>query len=188
MTFKESENIIRDKINKKENHKNHEAISTSKNDKLSKYTSLGQFQFEDGIKHGNENEKYTFNKFIKSKLNLKNSEKEKGFIFKEEVNKDELLIDINLSSKNKNMNSENKDKLNNEIPVSKMKHSKSKKTMDCINKIQESQGIKFFTKYHHPGKWMFIIQEQMECWSCCLNENKDSEGCLKEKGVKVIIK
>lgn len=38
------------------------------------------------------------------------------------------------------------------------------------------------TKYHHNGKWAMSAVEKYECWSCCMNSDKDSDGCV---GVKV---
>ena len=38
------------------------------------------------------------------------------------------------------------------------------------------------TKYHHNGKWALSAVEKAECWSCCMNGEKESEGCV---GVKV---
>lgn len=31
--------------------------------------------------------------------------------------------------------------------------------------------------YHHPGTWAWNEAEQRECWSCCVNDSKESRGC-----------
>lgn len=169
MSFKGTEDVIRDKIYTKESHKNHHTNHNNTTELNKSVNNVENNKIDKSIK-------LSFNRNIKAKL--KNDESLKnGPVFNEEINKDEQLINIELSSKCKT-------DYNNK----KLKNSKSKKTIQCINKIHESQGINFITKYHHPGKWQFIIQEQMECWSCCLNEEKESEGCVKEKDVKVILK
>jgi hypothetical protein len=34
------------------------------------------------------------------------------------------------------------------------------------------------TKYFHNGKWEMNAIDKVECWSCCMNLQKDSEGCV----------
>lgn len=33
-------------------------------------------------------------------------------------------------------------------------------------------------KYFHNGKWQMMKAEGVECWSCCMNAEKDNEGCV----------
>lgn len=33
-------------------------------------------------------------------------------------------------------------------------------------------------KYYHNGKWEMSKSEKKESWSCCMNSDKDSEGCV----------
>jgi hypothetical protein len=37
------------------------------------------------------------------------------------------------------------------------------------------------TKYYHNGKWQMNPVEKEECWSCCMNNEKGSEGCVAVK-------
>jgi hypothetical protein len=36
-------------------------------------------------------------------------------------------------------------------------------------------------RYYHSGKWAMNPIEQEEVWSCCLNAEKNSEGCVAVK-------
>jgi hypothetical protein len=36
-------------------------------------------------------------------------------------------------------------------------------------------------KYYHNGKWEFNPIEKEESWSCCMNAEKNSEGCVAVK-------
>lgn len=33
-------------------------------------------------------------------------------------------------------------------------------------------------KYYHNGKWELNRIDNEECWSCCMNADKESEGCV----------
>jgi hypothetical protein len=33
-------------------------------------------------------------------------------------------------------------------------------------------------EYYHNGKWEMNPIEKQECWSCCMNAEKDSAGCV----------
>jgi hypothetical protein len=36
-------------------------------------------------------------------------------------------------------------------------------------------------KYYHNGKWEMSTVEKEECWSCCMNADPNSEGCVAVK-------
>ena len=65
-----------------------------------------------------------------------------------------------------------------------LRKSMKKKELKPLNKPFIPQGYTFAkekVKYYHPGKWFMCDSEGLECYSCCMNENKDSIGCIKEK-------
>ena len=33
-------------------------------------------------------------------------------------------------------------------------------------------------KYYHNGKWELCKVDEKESWSCCMNADKNSEGCV----------
>ena len=43
-----------------------------------------------------------------------------------------------------------------------------------------SQRVKIVHKYYHSGCWSQVpgIEEEF-AWSCCMNEDRDSRGCMK---------
>lgn len=66
------------------------------------------------------------------------------------------------------------------------------KVLASLNKPFIPKGYVFSKeKYEriHPGTWFFSGTDQIDCWSCCMNHDKDSEGCVKNliSGGKAIL-
>jgi len=48
---------------------------------------------------------------------------------------------------------------------------------DTTKTLRQTKG----TKYYHNGKWEMNQIEKEESWSCCMNADKTSEGCVAVK-------
>ena len=44
--------------------------------------------------------------------------------------------------------------------------------------MQKTLRVTKHKKYYHNGKWELNQIEKKECWSCCMNKQKDSDGCV----------
>jgi hypothetical protein len=56
------------------------------------------------------------------------------------------------------------------------------KVLASLNKPFKPKGYVFTKENYeriHPGTWFFSPTDQIDCWSCCMNHDKDSEGCVK---------
>jgi hypothetical protein len=68
----------------------------------------------------------------------------------------------------------------NEAKVFESKKTTVNSDPECTLKPDLSKTIKHHKvrKYYHNGKWEINKNEGIECWSCCVNADKDSEGCV----------
>lgn len=170
--------------NKNNNNNNKSKALEMEIDKTSVLINLDNFyNNHNNSKNSNNNNNNNNSTFKTSLPNLHSSISKKSYPFHPKIwhKKDYQTI------KNSSLNPlgprtgvvVDKEKALKDLSIKKTEYS----VLASLNNPYIAKGYNFsperYEKYH-PGRWFFHDIDQINCWSCCLNEDEKNQGCVKK--------